>query len=223
MGRGESGGDIPTPKSQNKDGHHTWTLDEVAAWRDAFPILNADGTPCMARRFLEMEVAWGARAGDLLQLGWENIDAGVISFTPQKTRISTGKVVHLDATDQNGNNGEHLAAVLAHCPRNEAFFFQKPPAGFNQYTKGKVVALKPEPWSYTRLEKDVREWRATASVGDECTAHGLRKTFATMMADRDVPPLALASALGDTLESAMIYIKKRDERRASLAASRKAA
>ena len=44
-----------------------------------------------------------------------------------------------------------------------------------------------------------------------------------MMADRDVPLLSLASALGDTQESAMIYIKKRDERRASLAASRKAA
>jgi integrase len=83
--------------------------------------------------------------------------------------------------------------------------------------------LKPEPWSYTRLEKTVREWRATAGVSDECTAHGLRKTFATMMADRDVPLLSLASALGDTPESAMIYIKKRDERRASLQASRKAA
>ncbi len=215
--------DIKKPKSKNKDGHHTWTLDEVTGWREAFPILNADGSPCMARRFLEMEIAWGSRASDLLQLGWKNVDSGVVSFAPTKTRISTGKVVHLDATDQNGNNGEHLAAVLAHCPKSETFFLQKPPAGFNQHTKGKVVALNPEPWSYTRLEKTVRQWRATAGVSDECTAHGLRKTFATMMADRDVPLLSLASALGDTPESAMIYIKKRDERRASLQASRKAA
>jgi hypothetical protein len=56
----------------------------------------------------------------------------------------------------------------------------------------------------------------------ECIAHGLRKTFAMMRADRDVPLLSLASALGDKPESATIYIKKRDERGASLQASRKA-
>jgi hypothetical protein len=115
--------DIKKPKSKNKDGHHTWALDEVAGWREAFPVLNADGSPCIARRFLEMEIAWGARASDLLQLGWKNVDSGVVSFTPTKTRTSTGKVAHLDATEQNGNNGEHLAGVLAHCPKSETFFF----------------------------------------------------------------------------------------------------
>jgi integrase len=175
----------------------------------------------MARRFLEMEIAWGARASDLVLLGWKNIDAGVLTFTPMKTRISTGKVVHVDATDQNGNNGEHLAAVLALCPKNETFFFQKQPLGSNQHRK--IVAFKHEPWSYEWLRERVGEWRAIAGVSDKCTAHGLRKTFAIMMADRRVELLDLATALGDTPESAMIYIRKRNERLASLRATRKAA
>jgi integrase len=170
-----------------------------------------------------MEIAWGARGSDLVQLGWKDIDRGVMSFRPQKTRISTGKCVHLDATDQNGNNGEHLAEVLARCPKNETFFFQKPPHGFNQYTAGKLVAFKHEPRSKGQLEKDVREWRRAAGIGEHCSGHGLRKVFATTMANRGVELLDLADALGDTPESAMIYIKARDAGRRSLRATRKVA
>lgn len=161
----------------------------------------------------------------MLQLGWKNIEGGVISFLPEKTRTSTGKTVHLDATAHNGNNGEHLAAVLALCAKSDTYFFQQPPRGSNQYNRHKIVAFKHLPWSYTRLEKDLRlKWKPLVpGIAADATAHGLRKTFATMMADRDVELLNLASALGDTPESAMIYIKKRNERRASLAASRKAA
>jgi integrase len=215
--------DIKKPKSQNPDGIKIWTDDEVAKWRATFDFDNADGTPCIPRRFLEMEIGFGARGSDLVQLGWKDIDKGVMSFRPQKTRISTGKWVHLDATDQNGNNGEYLAEVLARCPKNETFFFQKPPHGFNQYTAGKLVAFKHEPRSKGQLEKDVREWRRAAGISELCSGHGLRKVFATMMANRGVELLDLADALGDTPESAMIYIKARDAGRRSLRASRRVA
>jgi integrase len=213
---------IAKPKTANPDGHDIWPDAEIAIWRETFPYQNADGTPCIPRRFLEMEIAWGARASDLLQLGWKDIKNGILGFTPRKTCKSTGKKVHLDATDQNLNNGEHLAAVLALCPKTETFFFQKPPRGFNQHTKDKIVALKAEPWSYTRLQKSVREWCGAryTNIGDDFSAHGLRKTFATMIAERTGKVLIVAAALGDTPESAMIYIKKRDERAASLEATR---
>lgn len=51
--------DLKKPKSKNKDGHHTWVETEVAAWREVFPYANEDGTPCIPRRFLEMEIALG--------------------------------------------------------------------------------------------------------------------------------------------------------------------
>ena len=123
--------DIKKPKSKNKDGHHTWTKEEVSAWRKAFPVVNPDGTPCMARRFLELALAWGARASDLLQLGWKNVDGGVVSFVPSKTRISTGKVLldmltalarlqemlhQVGALDSASKQHHQAGCVLAHDP-----------------------------------------------------------------------------------------------------------
>lgn len=212
---------IVRPVTSNPKGHHTWTLDEVECWRAVFPIQNPDGTPNMQRRLLEMAIAWGARANDLLRLGWKDIKDGVLKFTPEKTKESTGATVYLDATAANLNNGAHLAQVLALCSKADRFFFQKMPKGTNQWNRSKVVALKPEPWSYEHVAKELRsKWRVEASLSDECTMHGLRKHFATLMADRDVPLNQIAAALGDTEASALIYIQERDKRRASLEATR---
>lgn len=214
--------DIEKPKSANPDGHRTWAEAGVSAWRETYPYANPDGTACMARRFLELALAWGPRAGDLLDLGWKNIEAGEISFKPKKTRNSTGAVVHL-AVDNIAEDREHLLAVLALCPRDEKFFFQKPPRGMNQYNRHKLVALIPEPWSYTRLRKSVRDWRAAAGLPEDCTSHGLRKLFATRMANRGVDLQDIADALGDTIDSARIYVAARNKRAGSLRATASAA
>jgi integrase len=198
--------DIDKPRPKNKQGWHTWSESQVNAWRLAFPDPASD-----ARCFLEMGLAWGARAGDLCRLGFKDIEDGVLSFTPEKTETSTGAEVNLPV------KGQHLLAVLAHRSQTQRYFFQQPPRGSNQYTGDKLVALKPAPWSYTRLRKSFVEWRAAAGLpdmgDDRCVIHGLRKLFATRMSNAGVSLQDIADALGDTEESAKIYIARRDKRK----------
>jgi integrase len=211
--------DIEKPRTANPKGHRTWSVEEVEKARATYPIANEDGTGNLTRRLVELGVAWGPRAGDLVRLGWQDIKDGILTFTPAKTRISTGAEVHLNATAQNTNNGEYLAQVLALCPKSERYFFMKEPRGSNQYRKGRVVDLHPQPRSYNWVEEQMKTIRAEAGLHPKCTSHGLRKHFATLMADRDVPLTQIASALGDTEASALIYVKERDKRRASLLAT----
>jgi integrase len=190
---------IEKPRSLNKKGHHTMTEPEIAAYRAAHPDYSSD-----ARRVFEIGLAWGARARDLLDLGWKNIEGDTISFTPMKTENSTGVEVHLKV------RGDHLLKVLEHCPkgRGHKFFFQK---------SGTVAAARPEPRTYDALSKDWDKWRAAAGL-DHVVLHSLRKTFATRMANAGVPVQRIAYALGDTIESAQIYIKAADKKQGAIAA-----
>jgi integrase len=192
--------DIEKPKLLNKAGHHTLTETEIEALRRAHPDYASD-----ERAFLEIGIACGARAGDLCGLGFKNIAGGVVSFTPVKEN-STGAEVVLPV------EGEHLLAALTHRSKTDTFFFQQPPRGSNQHNRQKLIALKPEPWSYTRARKTWKDMRDRAGIGDEPTIHSMRKCFATRMANSGANPQDIADALGDTLASAMIYTQKRDKR-----------
>lgn len=217
--------DIEKPKSANKDGLHTWTESEVAFWRRAFPDYASD-----ARAILEIDLAFGARASDLLQLGFKNITGDEISFQPKKTKQSTGRWVHLEASE-NVRDGEHLMAVLAARNPDQRYFFQQPPKGFNQYSAGSPgVTSLPLPRSYTWLTKEWGKWRAQVAALPgapdgiaQCTPHGLRKCFATRMADAGASLTDIADALGDTEESARIYVKARNSRKGAKRAQRQAA
>ena len=192
--------DIEKPKGLNPDGHHTLTEGEVRALRAVYPDYASD-----ERCLLELGCGWGARAGDLLQLGWRDIEDGFVTFTPGKTEHSTGAIVTLPA------EGEHLLAVLAHRSRTRRFFFQAPPKGSNQWgNRNKIVELNPKCWGYRRAWDMWKAMCERAQVSD-ATMHSMRKYFATRMIDAGANPQGVADALGDTLESAMVYFKKRDK------------
>jgi len=203
--------DIAKPKSKNKLGLHTLTEAEVETVRRAYPDHASD-----ERALLEIGVAFGPRAGDLCRLGWKNIANGVISFMPDKTEESTGAEVVLPV------EGEHLLAVLAHRSKTDTYFFQQPPKGSNQWNRHKIVVFKHAPWDYTRARKTWKAMRELAGIGDKPTLHSMRKCFATRMANAGANPQDIADALGDTLESAMIYTRLRDKRAGSARAFRAA-
>lgn len=192
---------IEKPKTLNKAGLHTLTEPEAEALRLAHPDYASD-----ERALLEMGVHWGARASDLMQLGWKNIVDGDIRFTPIKTETSTGAEVVLPV------KGEHLLAVLAQRSKTDTYFFQQPPRGSNQYNRHKIIALKHVGWDYTRARKTWKAMRELAGITDKATLHSMRKYMATRMADRGAGPQDIADALGDTLESAMIYTQKRNKK-----------
>lgn len=190
---------IEKPKSLNKKGHHTMTEPEIAAYRVVHWDYASD-----ERAVLEMGLAWGARANDLLRLGFKDIEGDVISFTPEKTENSTGAEVHLKV------RGEHLLKVLAARPRGKGhtFFFQK---------SGKLAAAHPEPRTYDSLSKMWDKARAAVPFKDgnldHCVLHGLRKAFATRMSNAGAETQDIADALGDTYKSALIYTQERDRKR----------
>lgn len=203
------GKQIEKPKTLNKKGLHTLTEPEVDALRLAHPDYASD-----ERAYLEMGCHWGARASDLIGLGFKDIANGEIRFTPEKTEGSTGAEVVLPVA------GEHLLAVLAARSTRAAFFFQQPPKGSNQWNRDKVVDLNPRCWEYTRARKMFIEMRERAGLvtpeGElPATSHSMRKYFATRMANAGASLTDIADALGDTEESARIYVQQRNKRAGS--------
>ena len=104
----------------------------------------------------------------------------------------------------------------------DTYFFQQPPKGSNQWNQHKIVAFRHAPWDYTRARKTWKAMRELAGIGDKPTLHSMRKCFATRMANAGANPQDIADALGDTLESAMIYTRLRDKRAGSARAFRAA-
>jgi integrase len=198
--------DTDKPKTLNPEGHATWKLAEVEAFRAACP----DDLSSYECRLIEMATAWGCRTSDLLDLGWKNVDptTNTITFTPRKTKRSTGAKVTLPVT------GERLLAVLDHCPKDDTYFFQK------HRKSTKVVDLRPQPLGYKRLRQLFDAVIAKAGLRDGLVMHGLRKFFATTMADNGADVQGIADALGDTLESAQVYIRERDAARSSMRAAK---
>jgi site-specific recombinase XerD len=60
-----------TPKS---DGHHTWTLEQVAMYRDHHKV----GT--RARLAIDLLLFTGLRRSDIIKVGRQHIKEGVLSF-----------------------------------------------------------------------------------------------------------------------------------------------
>jgi integrase len=202
--------DIEKAKRPNKDGLATLTEASVRALRAAYPDYASD-----ERALLELGCGWGARAGDLLSLGWKNVEDGMITFCPTKTKESTGAVVTLPV------EGEHLLAVLAHRPKAARYFFQAPPKGSNQWNQDWVVELNPKCWGYRRAWELWKGMRETAGITDtDVTLHSMRKYFACRMIDNGARVQGVADALGDTLESAQIYFAKRDKVKGAVEAFR---
>lgn len=196
--------DIEKPTTLNKEGHHTLTEREVQLLREAHPDDASD-----ERAFLEMGITWGPRVSDLLLLGFDNILNGAIRFTPIKTENSTGAEVNLQFEGVPGN--EHLMRVLAARRQSDKFFFQAPPKGSNQWNRHKIVDLNPKPWGYRRAWEMWRAMCEHAGIGDEPVIHSMRKLFATRMANTGASAIEIGDALGDTPESAMVYIRKRNK------------
>ena len=68
-------------RSVETDGHHCWTDEEIAQYRGH----HASGTK--ARRAFELLLWTGARRGDAVLLGRQNLSDGTLHYTSQKTGV----------------------------------------------------------------------------------------------------------------------------------------
>ena len=105
-------------------GFHCWTDAEVQQYR----AHHASGTK--ARLALEVALWTGARLGDLVRLGRQNITRGSLSYVSEKTRIEVCIPVLPEAQ-----------AELGHVPKTRMLFFETPSSdAFGQWFRSQCRA-----------------------------------------------------------------------------------
>lgn len=135
------------------EGHHCWTDDEIARYREH----HASGTK--PRLALELLLWTGARRGDAVLLGRQQLAGGSLTYTSQKTGVKVCIPVLPE-----------FQAELVQMPRSQMLFLET-----RDGTPHSVKAFGA--WF-------ARQGRA-AGVPPNCTAHGLRKARARIMAEQN--------------------------------------
>ena len=79
-----------TPKGKKKPGRHTWTPDEIAAFRKRWP----KGTD--ARLAMDLLLLTGQRRGDAIRMGWDLVSGRVLTVVQEKT----GATAHIPVKDE---------------------------------------------------------------------------------------------------------------------------
>jgi integrase len=136
------------------EGFHTWTVPEVCQFAQRHPI----GTqPYLALCLL---LFTGVRSGDMIRLGPSNVCSDRLCFVPRKTRhIRAGASDKLILTP--------LADAIAAGPCGAMTF---------------LVTQYGRRFSDKGIGNKMRQWCNEAGL-PHCTAHGLRKAGATILAE----------------------------------------
>jgi integrase/recombinase XerD len=197
---------VKTVKPRVKSmGHMTWGDEQIAQYRDAHAI----GT--VARLAIELLLNVAARRGDAHQLGQQHAKSGKISWRPQKTMRSTGKVLSIPILP------EMQRAIDALPPTDSLTFlvtdygkpFASPAAFGNKFADWCMDAgLKPVLCRDGRM----RNYRA----------HGLRKAACKALAHAGcTAPEIMAVSGHSTLAQVQIYIEEVESERLASAAIEK--
>lgn len=166
-------------------GFHSWTVDEVAAYRARHPI----GTK--ARLALEMLMFIGVRRGDLVVLGRQHVKGSTIRFVPRKTRYKRERMSEKPILPQ-------LASIIAnsHCG---ALTF--------------LVTEYGKPFTAKGFGGWFRE-RCNEAGLHHCTAHGLRKAGAAIAAENGATVHQLMAIFDwETPGQAKVYTDAADRKR----------
>jgi integrase len=116
---------------------------------------------------------------------------GKITFTPSKTRNSTGKVLTLPILGV-------LQTVLDASDLGD---------------KAWLITKKRTPWKEASFGNGFREWCNKAGLPD-CTAHGLRRAGATFAAENGATVIQLKEVFGwSSAQIAMEYIKDAEQKK----------
>lgn len=173
------------------DGHHSWTLDEVAAFEARHPI----GTK--ARLALALLLYTGLRRSDVVRLGPQHIKDGWLLLRQWKNRNHTPVDIELPVLPE-------LRSALAASPTGNLAF---------------LVTEYGKPFSAAGFGNWFRE-RCNEAGLKECSAHGLRKAGATRAAEAGATAHQLMSIFGwSTLAEAERYTKKAARRKLAASAA----
>lgn len=192
---------LDVPKfGSNSEGHHTWTVEEVAQYEAHHPV----GTK--ARLTLALLAYTGVRISDVVKLGrWMERD-GCLHFAEKKGAQRKGKPGRTAPGPKRRVLPilPQLRAVIEATPSGGMFYLQ---TAYNR------------PFSPKGLGNKIREWCDAAGL-PHCSAHGLRKAGATIAAENGATTHELMALFGwDSVKQAELYTRKANKHRLALGAA----
>jgi integrase len=180
-------------KSNNPDGWHTWTVDEIRQFTGRHPA----GTQAHFALCLLLFV--GCRRSDVVLLGRQHIKEGFLKFTATKNHRRKPVVVDAPVIAP-------LARALETGPTGDLTF---------------LVTRAGMPFSKAGFGNKFRRWCNQAGL-PHCSAHGLRKAGPVIAAENGATEAELNAIYGWTdAKMAAHYIKMANRRRLAEAGSAK--
>lgn len=178
---------VPYLQSDNPDGWHTWTVEEVNQYISAHPL----GTKAYLALCVFLFI--GARVSDTR------------TFGPQMERHDGTELHYKEYKGRKKVLKEHKVPILPML--REAL--DACPSGHLNW----IVTEFGKPFSAKGLSNRMRKWCDEAGL-NHCSAHGLRKAGATIAADNGATEYDLMSIYGwETTKQAGEYTKKADRNR----------
>jgi integrase len=168
--------------------HETWTPDEIATFRDRWPI----GSP--ERQAFEVIYWTAARCIDAAVIGWQHVDDGVLEFVQEKT----GGIAVVPIT----------APVEPYLEADRRLFLEaaSPDLLFILTSNGKGRSVKALSQLVSRAARD-------AGLTNR-TAHGLRRARAVILAENGWTPHQIGAWTGhESLAEVSHYTRDANKRR----------
>lgn len=164
----------------SSEGFHAWTVEEVRRFEIAHPIGS------MARLALALLLHTGGRRGDIYALGPQHVEGGYFAFTQEKNRNRRPVRIEIPVRAE-------LRKIIAATPIGERSF---------------VVSAHGKPYTKESFGNRFRDWCNEAGL-PHCSAHGVRKAAATILAESGATASELCAVFGwSKLETAEIYVRK---------------
>lgn|GEM_PF-647424 len=169
------------------DANRAWTAEERAQYEATYPL----GT--LARTVYAVALYMGNRRSDVATIGWDDAvevpkvrPDGSIAYYQDAFRFHQEK----NSKKKGGEGGKlvtilvvpQLAEALAHIKR-----IPGQPVIINERGTGYAIAA---------LTQQMRRWRRKAGLPEDCTLHGLRSTYATMLEEAGVSDKAQSGSMG---------------------------
>jgi site-specific recombinase XerD len=166
-------------------GFHTWIPEEVDQYRAHYPL----GT--RQRLALEILIGIGVRRSDGARLGRQHEKSGWLKFITYKGRNRTPIVIEVPIR-------HHLRHALDAGPTGDLTF---------------LLREDGNPYSIAGFGNMFRKWCDAAGL-PHCSAHGLRKAAAVILAENGATAPELCAVFGwNKLETAQIYIRMAEKRK----------
>lgn len=155
------------PVPHPTEGHHTWTLEEIAAFEDRHPIGSK------ARLAMCLLLYTACRREDVVRLGPQHLRHGRIQYRQAKNE-------HRNPIDLDIPIHPDLAKAVAGTPTRHLTF---------------LVTEYAKPFSVAGFGTKFRDWCNQAGL-PHCSAHGLRKATAARLAERGASPHEIMAITG---------------------------